>query len=377
MRSSTYRLLFSSLFLSSGYATWAAVTNSQVESTSVRPTGSGPHAAVRAVTQQAAKLVGQLRDDDRRNAVLHDMLVDVLQLGHHEEAVWLCQQLTDWRRPVAELTVAQAASPLYAPQQLKQLEQQVNDRPDWWRPRLQSHLVRAWAEVGQLDQAKTLALSIPDEEESAQARLALVLAYLRAGDIEAAEAVAVAMTENLRYRTHVDKARALARLAVARHVQGDVDLGAEHLERAVELARRTRGWMDARGLSELATAAYRVGQDERRTELMNDAERMVRRIAGPWRAEELIFLATQAQAQGRITDAQRLIEDARASLTDLSTPDRAQQIARVGSLLQQAGDRQQAREFARTLLSEIGELPEAEAAPLRGFQAHALILAEG
>jgi tetratricopeptide (TPR) repeat protein len=313
--------------------------------------------------RQAHALAVQIPDQDQRNACLLDIVERLVAGQGFTGAAELCDAIDDWRRPVALLAVAAARPGRETSALLERARTLVEAREDGWRPRLQSRLAEALARHGELAAAEKITREVSDEEEAAYARRALAIAYVDRGDFAAAEAVIATMTENLRYRAHVAKARALAALAQGLRAAGDTAGGVAALARAEELARRTRGWMDSASFTAVASAAFHVGAPDIQAHLMQDAEALVQEVQGPWRAAELARLAYAWHEQQNPAEAERLFEEAEAALAPLHAIDRSEQTARVAAWLVRADRGQRARALAGAQIIAVGEWPAELRAP--------------
>ena len=142
-------------------------------------------------------------------------------------------------------------------------------------------LPAAWAAIGHLDRAETLARSITNPYEQAQALAALARAAAQASDLDRAWALAGQAEALARSITNPDRqAQALADLARA---------AASDLDRAEALARSiTNPYEQAQALADLARAAAQASDLDRVWALAGQAETLARSITNPYRQAQVL-----------------------------------------------------------------------------------------
>ncbi|MGC5277330.1 hypothetical protein, partial [Actinomadura citrea] len=214
-------------------------------------------------------------------------------------------------------------------------------------------LIEAATKVGDLDlarlltdQAETVARSIRDPSQQANAWTSLARAVAATGDLDRAEAIARSITNPSQ------QAGALTSLAEAVAATGDLDRSRQLTDQTETIARSiTDPSQHARALTSLAEAAAKVGDLDRARQLTDQTETIARSITDPY--EQGCALSSLAEAAAKVGDLDRarLLTD-QAETVARSITDPSQQAGALTSLadaIAATGDLDRAEAIARSI----------------------------
>jgi tetratricopeptide (TPR) repeat protein len=325
-----------------------------------------------ATLLKALEFASAIQSDPKDRAKAQESIVmDLIQLGALEKAQKQIEKIDGWRRGVASALMAEHLAKFGKSREVSnwiQKAESFRKKVDGWEgARIDAHISRAYAALGEVEKVRVLAGSLAFEE-GIKAQIAEAIAQGSKGNFDQAMAILQAFNSSQDYETSWWRTQAYTSLS--RETEFSMDWRRKALDAAYESAKGIGGWKCLEALLEISSIYHSYTQTDKAREIAQWIESQLLKppLESVLKAPLLPKLAGLWAVLGEFQKSKVLLEKAREVIPLIQDIDKPAAYASLAESYHVMGDHDQARHYYEYSLESAGRLVNARPRALAAIE---------